>query len=202
MDSPYHPTGRQSSKNITSPTNRDSDVELQELLEAGNASTDGDETEMSDNVTFQNSALAKGISRRLYLSHFLSTWNSRVFEFGAVLFIAKLFPGTLLPVSVYAVVRSTSAIVFSPTVGRYIDSTDRLRVVRGSIGKFFKSRISILACYADEGDYCQLARDFPWHCLVSDYGSCWCFQASPRLSRYHCLLFWLSWLAWKSWPQL
>ena len=74
-----------------------------------------------------------GIKRRLYTSHFLSTWNSRVFEFGAVLFLARIFPGTLLPSSVYALVRAASAIFFAPLIGRCVDRLDRLRTVRLSI---------------------------------------------------------------------
>ena len=74
-----------------------------------------------------------GIKRRLYISHFLSTWNSRIFEFGAVLFLARIFPGTLLPSSVYALVRAASAICFAPLVGRCVDQLDRLRTVRLSI---------------------------------------------------------------------
>ena len=74
------------------------------------------------------------ITRRLYTSHFLSTWNTRVFEFGAVLYLASIFPGTLLPMSVYALTRGTSAILFSPAVGQYIDTSNRLQVVRLSIG--------------------------------------------------------------------
>lgn len=69
----------------------------------------------------------------LYVSHFLSMWNSRGFEFGAVLFLASIFPGTLLPMSVYALVRSFAAIVFSPKIGAYIDTAHRLHVVRLSI---------------------------------------------------------------------
>ncbi len=75
------------------------------------------------------------IARGLYMSHFLSTWNSRVFEFGAVLYLATIYPGTLLPMSVYALMRSLSAIIFAPAVGQYIDIGDRLQVVRVSIGK-------------------------------------------------------------------
>lgn len=78
----------------------------------------------------------QGSARRLYISHFLSTWNSRAFEFGAVLYLATVFPGTLMPMSLYALVRGLSAIVFAPAVGWYIDTGDRLRVVRGSIGMF------------------------------------------------------------------
>jgi hypothetical protein len=76
-------------------------------------------------------------ARRLYLSHFLSAWNSRVFEFGAVLYLAIVFPGTLLPMSVYAFTRAISAIVFAPAVGQYIDTGNRLEVVRVSIGMSF-----------------------------------------------------------------
>lgn len=74
------------------------------------------------------------VTRRLYISHFLSTWNSRVFEFGAVLYLASIFPGTLLPISLYALTRGAAAIALSPTVGRYIDTHNRLHVVRFSIG--------------------------------------------------------------------
>jgi solute carrier family 40 (iron-regulated transporter), member 1 len=74
------------------------------------------------------------VARRLYVSHFLSTWNSRVFEFGAVLYLAKIFPDTLLPMSIYAFARSLSALIFSSAIGRYIDENDRLKVVRSSIG--------------------------------------------------------------------
>ncbi|EWY79956.1 hypothetical protein FOYG_16898 [Fusarium oxysporum NRRL 32931] len=80
-----------------------------------------------------NHRVPASIARRLYLSHFLSTWNSRVFEFGAVLYLATIFPGTLMPMSVYAFVRGLSAIIFAPTVGLYIDTGNRLQVVRVSI---------------------------------------------------------------------
>ena len=76
------------------------------------------------------------ISKRLYISHSFSAWNSRFFEFGATIFLATIFPGSLLPTSVYALTRSLSAILFSPAVGRYIDNNNRLVVVRFSIGEF------------------------------------------------------------------
>jgi iron-regulated transporter 1 len=74
------------------------------------------------------------VTTRLYISHFLSTWNSRVFEFGAALYLASIFPGTLLPMSVYALARGAAAILFSPAIGQYIDTGNRLQVVRLSIG--------------------------------------------------------------------
>lgn len=75
------------------------------------------------------------ITNRLYISHFLSTWNSRVFEFGAVLYLATIYPGTLLPLSIYALSRGLAAIIFAPVVGHYIDVGNRLSVVRFSIGR-------------------------------------------------------------------
>lgn len=77
------------------------------------------------------------LTSALYTSHFLSTCNARIFEFGAVLFLADLFPGTLLPASVYALVRAASAILLSPAVGHYVDTGERLGVVRLSIGESF-----------------------------------------------------------------
>lgn len=75
------------------------------------------------------------VRSRLYLSHFLSTWNSRVFEFGAVLFLSTIFPGTLLPASVYALARAASVILFSSFVGHFIDHGERMHVVRVSISR-------------------------------------------------------------------
>ncbi|KAK4172372.1 Ferroporti-1 [Triangularia setosa] len=74
-----------------------------------------------------------GVAKPLYISHFLSTWNSRVFEFGSVLYLAAIFPGTLLPMSVYALARGLSAICLSSFVGQYVDRGNRLQVVRLSI---------------------------------------------------------------------
>ncbi|RBR08497.1 hypothetical protein FVER53590_06082 [Fusarium verticillioides] len=65
-------------------------------------------------------------ARRLYISHTLSTWNSRVFEFGSVLYLASIFPGTLMPLAIYSIVRGASAITLSSWVGSYIDRKDRL----------------------------------------------------------------------------
>ena len=76
----------------------------------------------------------KQVLIRLYISHWLSTWNSRMFEFGAVLFLASIFQGTLLYASVYALVRSLTAVVLSSWLGSVADRASRLKVVRQSIG--------------------------------------------------------------------
>jgi iron-regulated transporter 1 len=79
-------------------------------------------------------AQQRTIRKLLYTSHFLSTWNSRLFEFGAFLFLANIFPQTLLPASLYALCRNASAAIAAPWIGSYIDRADRLVVVRISIG--------------------------------------------------------------------
>lgn len=77
---------------------------------------------------------ARAVLFRLYTSHALSAWNSRMFEFGAVLFLASIFPGTLLYASTYALVRALSAVALSSWLGAKVDKLDRLVVLRHSIG--------------------------------------------------------------------
>lgn len=77
--------------------------------------------------------LQRSILIRLYTSHFLSYWNSRTFEFGAVLFLAGIFPGTLLYASIYALGRALAGTLLSPIVGSYVDRTNRLKAIRSSI---------------------------------------------------------------------
>jgi iron-regulated transporter 1 len=77
------------------------------------------------------------VRNKLYISHFLSTWNSRLFEFGAVLFISTIFPGTLFPASIYALTRSASVVVFSTAIGHLIDRFERISLIRLSISKLF-----------------------------------------------------------------
>jgi iron-regulated transporter 1 len=75
------------------------------------------------------------VRNNLYISHFLSTWNARLFEFGAVLFISTIFPGTLFPASIYALTRSASVVLFSTAIGHLIDRSERIFLIRLSISK-------------------------------------------------------------------
>lgn len=79
------------------------------------------------------SEVPRSIAFRLYTSHFLSTWNSRLFEFGAALFLTSVFPGTLLPVSVYSLVRNAGYILFAQPLGAWINTGNRRDVIRTSI---------------------------------------------------------------------
>lgn len=78
-------------------------------------------------------SVPRSLGLRLYISHFLSTWNSRVFEFGAALFLTSIFPGTLLPVSIYSLVRNAGYIIFAQPVGTWINKGNRLNLIRASI---------------------------------------------------------------------
>jgi iron-regulated transporter 1 len=93
------------------------------------------EREASPNIQTTQTASSRSVLMRLYVSHFLSTWNSRMFEFGAVLFLASISQGTLLYASIYALVRSASAVVLSSWLGSKMDRSNRLVAIRHSIGR-------------------------------------------------------------------
>lgn len=59
-----------------------------------------------------------------------------MFEFGAVLFLAGIFPGTLFYASFYALVRALFAAVLSSWVGGQMDKSHRLNAIRQSISEF------------------------------------------------------------------
>jgi iron-regulated transporter 1 len=94
-------------------------------------------TPTSDMTTLPSSTAEpptnKNLVRRLYVSHMLSTWNARTFEFGAVIFLAAVFPGTLFFASCYALCRAAAAAVLGSWVGGLVDRNERLEVVRASI---------------------------------------------------------------------
>ncbi|KAI1091948.1 Ferroporti-1 [Rostrohypoxylon terebratum] len=101
-----------------------------------------DEGRQDDNTP--EHTIPRRIASKLYVSHFLSTWNSRVFEFGAVIYLAAIYPGTLLPMSTYALARGLSAMLLATAVGQYIDTGDRLQVVRVSI--VFQRLVVAMSC--------------------------------------------------------
>ena len=128
-------------------------------------------------TTEDQNTRAEHVKRRLYISHFLSTWNSRSFEFAALLVVARLFRETLLPVSIYALFRAGSAICFAPFIGRYVDCGDRLKAVRISISmhyymswsKFRNVKVSPMSSWPKASGVfvaCSRCSDF-YHCSIS-----------------------------------
>lgn len=112
-------------------------TEVQEVSVAATAGHGLLQHQLGHDVTEPSVITTAGVSTslalRLYVSHFLSTWNSRVFEFGAVLFLASIFPGTLLQVSIYSLVRNAGYIIFAQAVGSWINGGNRLTLIRASI---------------------------------------------------------------------
>ncbi|EPS41247.1 hypothetical protein H072_4815 [Dactylellina haptotyla CBS 200.50] len=79
----------------------------------------------------------------LYLSHFLSTWNSRTYEFAAVVFTVEAFPNTLLPASISGIAQCITLIILSPLVGAWADhSASRLNSLKVTI---LSQRLAALA---------------------------------------------------------
>ncbi|KAH7086100.1 Ferroporti-1 [Paraphoma chrysanthemicola] len=89
--------------------------------------------ESSSDPTTSGPKATRPVLWRLYASHTLSTWNARTFEFGAVIFLAQIFPGTLFFASCYALFRSAAAAVLGSWIGSLVDRRDRLWVVTHSI---------------------------------------------------------------------
>jgi solute carrier family 40 (iron-regulated transporter), member 1 len=96
-------------------------------------------------------ARAKTVLRKLCTSHLLSVWNSRMFEFGAVLFLAAIKPGTLFYASAYAIVRNSAAVLLASKIGHYVDKSNRLVSIRLSIilqrGSVAISCVLFLLCH-------------------------------------------------------
>ena len=77
--------------------------------------------------------IGDAVGWKLYLSHFLSTWNARQFEFAAIIFTVSIFRGTLLPPSIFGLVVTVTAALSSSWLGKWIDRVNRLTAMRWSI---------------------------------------------------------------------
>jgi len=88
-------------------------------------------------IVYEKSALTTFLSPSIALWRVIHCLPSKLLTYAtlAYLFLARLYPHTLLPASVYALVRAGSAALFSPWLGPYVDTAERLKVVRLSIGK-------------------------------------------------------------------
>ena len=80
----------------------------------------------------------------LYLSHFLSMWNSRVYEFAAIIFIQHAFPGNLLATSINGIADTVCVLLFSSALGRWVDGApSRLHTLLTTI---VVNRVAVLVC--------------------------------------------------------
>lgn len=81
----------------------------------------------------------------LYISHFLTSWTERFYEFASYLFIIEIFKKSLLLPSIYGFVVTISAIIFSNYIGKYVDIIERLKILR--ITMFVQKMSIIISCF-------------------------------------------------------
>ncbi|GAP82642.1 putative solute carrier family 40 (iron-regulated transporter) protein [Rosellinia necatrix] len=78
--------------------------------------------------------LTRAHAFNLYLSHALSTWNARGYEFAAILFTAAAYPDTLVAAALRMIIIYIAMIVFSSFVGHWVErSPSRLRTLLSTI---------------------------------------------------------------------
>ncbi|KAJ3157637.1 hypothetical protein HDU89_000013 [Geranomyces variabilis] len=92
----------------------------------------------------EGDAFDKKSGALLCFSYFFTTWNVRADEWAVAIFLAYLFPDTLLPVSIYTFAVTLSAICASSRVGRTVDESRRLRTIRS----FLIMQKAMIACSA------------------------------------------------------
>lgn len=88
-------------------------IQSPQLLPYHNPEQDGDHDQP---------AIERSLLWRLYISHLLSTWNMRSYEFTVILLFAQAYPNSLLPTSIRGVLTNLSALLLSPAIGRWVDS--------------------------------------------------------------------------------
>ena len=69
----------------------------------------------------------------LYIMHFCFAFVSRMWDMGVVLLVAELTNNSLFFVAAANLVGALAITFFMPTVGRYLDSTDRLRATTNAL---------------------------------------------------------------------
>ncbi|KAF9571744.1 hypothetical protein EC968_000190 [Mortierella alpina] len=70
------------------------------------------------------------VCHKLYISHFLTSWVDRSFEFASYLLIAKVFTSSLLQSSLYGLITTLAALVFSNRIGNWINILSRIQTYR------------------------------------------------------------------------
>ena len=66
----------------------------------------------------------------LSVSSFFSAWGDRMWNFAVGLYLVKLTPGSLRLAAIYGLVLSSTAVLFAPVIGDWIDRKRRLTVIR------------------------------------------------------------------------
>lgn len=73
---------------------------------------------------------------QLFLSHFLSQFGDRLWQFAVPIIFVIIWNDTLLPPAVFNFLLYSFKIIMLPVVGRWVDSTNRLNLIaRGTFGQ-------------------------------------------------------------------
>ena len=79
---------------------------------------------------FGNGASTSSCSRMLYASHALSRFGDRMWEFAIPIMFVSIYKDTLLPAALFSLGIYSSGLLLLPLVGRWVDVTPRIKVVR------------------------------------------------------------------------
>lgn len=103
---------------------------------------DGDSVESTETVELEEEPLVKqtespeaqtlsprGVKFAICASHALSTWSERTWAFAVGLIFLEIYKDSLFFVSLFGLVQALASILFSPSVGMYIDRAPRLKAV-------------------------------------------------------------------------
>ncbi|KAF8927236.1 Ferroporti-1 [Dissophora ornata] len=91
--------------------------------------------------------------RRLYLSHLLTSWVDRSFEFASYLLISRVYTTSLLQSSIYGLTTTLAALLLSNRIGNWINILSRLNTYRITLFVQKSSIIlsTVLFHYLDDG---------------------------------------------------
>lgn len=70
---------------------------------------------------------------RLYMSHFLSAWGDRMWEFAVGLLLIHVWPDTLATGAAYGMVLAVVQVLGGAPIGDWVDRSERIAVVRRSL---------------------------------------------------------------------
>ncbi|KAF9978160.1 hypothetical protein BGZ73_003541 [Actinomortierella ambigua] len=79
---------------------------------------------------------------KLYLSHALTSWVDRSFEFASYLLISKVYSSSLIQASAYGLSTTLMALIFSNRIGNWINILSRLNTYRITL---LVQKVSIIA---------------------------------------------------------
>ncbi|KAM4561563.1 solute carrier family 40 member 1 [Fundulus diaphanus] len=69
----------------------------------------------------------------IYMSHALSTWGDRMWNFAVAVFLVELYGNSLLLTAVYGLVVAGSVLLLGANIGNWVDRNPRLKVAQTSL---------------------------------------------------------------------